>query len=86
MATLRLAALGASALLAAPLLAHGFKTGSIKIGHPWSRETAPSQVVGAGSMTITNSGKTDDRLVSASSSRPSTIKRAKRLRWPNSSG
>ena len=67
MTTLRLAALGASAFIAAPLLAHGFEAGSIKIGHPWSRETAPSQVVGAGFMTITNSGKTGDRLVSATS-------------------
>ena len=67
MTTLRVAALFASAIIAPPLLAHGFAAGSIRIGHPWSRETAPAQVVGAGFMTITNIGRTDDRLLSATS-------------------
>jgi periplasmic copper chaperone A len=67
MTNFRRAALAASALIAAPLLAHDYSAGQIRIGHPWSRETAPSQVVGAGFMTITNGGKTGDRLLSATS-------------------
>jgi periplasmic copper chaperone A len=67
MTTLRLAVLAASALVPAPLLAHGFKAGAIQIGHPWSRVTAPAQMVSTGYMTLTNTGKTDDRLLSATS-------------------
>jgi periplasmic copper chaperone A len=67
MTNFRRAALAASALITAPLLAHDYSAGQIRIGHPWSRETAPSQVVGAGFMTITNGGKTGDRLLSATS-------------------
>jgi copper(I)-binding protein len=57
-----------SFIIAAPLAAHGFTVGQLKIGHPWSRESAPGQKVGAGFLTITNTGTTDDRLLSASSS------------------
>ena len=53
------------ALAAPPLLAHGFAAGKIAISHPWTRETAATQVVGGGFMKITNNGKTADRLVSA---------------------
>ncbi len=67
MTTLRLAALAATALVSAPLLAHGFKAGAIRIGHPWSPVTAPAQANGAGYMTLANTGTTDDRLLSASS-------------------
>jgi copper(I)-binding protein len=55
-------------VLAAPLLAHNFAIGKIVIGHPWTRETAATQSVGGGFLTIRNGGKTADRLVSASSS------------------
>jgi len=55
------------AIIAAPLAAHGFTVGPLKIGHPWSRETAPGQSAGGGFLTITNTGKQDDRLVSATS-------------------
>lgn len=67
MTNVRLAALIALAAVATPLLSHEFAAGPIKIAHPWSRETAPGQDVGAGYLTIINSGKTDDRLLSASS-------------------
>lgn len=53
--------------LAAPVLAHSFTVGKIAIGHPWTRETAATQSVGGGFLTIRNNGKMADRLVSASS-------------------
>jgi periplasmic copper chaperone A len=56
-----------AAIIAAPLTAHGFTVGDLKIGHPWSRETAPGQSVGGGFLTITNNGKQSDRLVSVTS-------------------
>ena len=39
----------------------------IRIENPWSRATAPGQVVGGGFMTIVNTGNTADRLVSVTS-------------------
>jgi len=39
----------------------------IRIDDPWSRATAPGQVVGGGFATIINTGDTPDRLVSATS-------------------
>lgn len=54
-------------VLAAPVLAHNFTIGKMAIGHPWTRETAATQSVGGGFLTIRNGGKTADRLVSASS-------------------
>lgn len=39
----------------------------IRIENPWSRATAPGQVVGGGFMTIANTANTTDRLVSATS-------------------
>ena len=47
--------------------AHEVKIGDIVIHHPWSRQSPMSASVAAGFMTITNTGKTDDRLVKASS-------------------
>ncbi len=57
--------IGATA--SAPLLAHSFKAGTLTITHPWARETAQGQVVGGGFMEIRNTGKTEDRLIAASS-------------------
>ena len=56
-----------AALSAFPALAQEAKVGAITITAPWSRETAPSQSVGGGFVTIANGGKADDRLVAASS-------------------
>lgn len=53
--------------LAAPVLAHSFSVGKIAIGHPWTRETAATQTVGGGFLTIRNNGKASDRLISAAS-------------------
>lgn len=72
-ARLRLAAVASLALLTGavglsvitPAAAHAFKAGALTLEHPWTRATAGS--VGAGYVTIVNTGKTDDQLVSASS-------------------
>lgn len=56
-----------AAILAVPIAAHDVTVGALKIGHPWSRETAPGQGAGGGFLTITNNGKQADRLVSATS-------------------
>ncbi|MGE4220985.1 MAG: copper chaperone PCu(A)C [Alphaproteobacteria bacterium] len=48
-------------------LAHEYKVAEIEIGHPWARPTAPTATVGAGYFSLKNDGKTDDRLVAASS-------------------
>jgi len=48
-------------------LAHEYKVAEIEIGHPWARPTAPTATVGAAYLSLKNDGKTDDRLVSASS-------------------
>lgn len=50
-------------------LAHGYKVGQLEIGHPYSRAMLPGAKVGGGYLKITNSGTTDDRLVSVSTDR-----------------
>lgn len=57
----------AAALGLAHADAHEIKVGDIVIQHPWSRQSPMKADVAAGFMTITNTGKTDDRLVKASS-------------------
>jgi copper(I)-binding protein len=54
------------ALVVSGASAHGYKIGALTIGHPWSRATPKGAQVAAGYMTITNTGSTPDRLVSAS--------------------
>lgn len=67
MALIRTLALAAGLVLASgAAFAHDYKVGALKIDHPWSRATPKSAPVGAGYMTITNSGADADRLVSAS--------------------
>lgn len=62
-----LAALGAVfasiLLLSAPLLAHDYKIGDLKIDHPWTRATPGGAKVAGGFMKITNTGNTPDRLI-----------------------
>jgi hypothetical protein len=59
----------AVAISAVPLAAgaHGYKAGDLKIDQPWSRPTPPGAPTAAGYMTLTNTGRTPDTLVSASS-------------------
>ncbi len=63
------ACLPALALALLPLLAsaHSYSVGTVKIGHPWSRATPPGAQVAGGFLTITNTGKSEDRLISVSS-------------------
>ena len=64
MASLAALAVAGMATLA---LAHEYKVAEIEIDHPWARPTAPTATVGAAYLSLKNDGKTDDRLVAASS-------------------
>lgn len=52
--------------IALPASAHWYKAGDMKIGHPWARATPGGASVGGGYVSITNEGKTADRLTGAS--------------------
>lgn len=52
--------------IATPLAAHGVTVGTLKIGHPWARQTAPGQQAGGAFLSLTNSGKQAERLLGAS--------------------
>lgn len=54
--------------LAQEALAHDYKLGALKIGHPWSRATPAGAKVGGGYLSIENTGAEPDRLVSVSAS------------------
>jgi copper(I)-binding protein len=54
-------------LSTAGALAATFKSDSILVEDPWSRATPGGAKVGAGFLTIKNEGKTEDRLISATS-------------------
>ena len=53
--------------------AHEIKLGDLVISHPWSRPSPMASDVAAGFMKITNTGSTDDRLISATSSITETV-------------
>lgn len=55
------------ALLPVAALAHDYKLGALEISQPWARATASTAPTGGGYLTITNTGKTPDRLISTSS-------------------
>ena len=63
----RFAAVALLAAAATPLLAQSVTAGKLVIDHPWSRQTAPGQKVGGSFLSITNKGRSDDRLISATS-------------------
>jgi len=44
---------------------HEYTLGTLAIGHPHARPTAPGQPTGGGYLTVTNRGRTADRLVGA---------------------
>jgi hypothetical protein len=54
--------------LAQDALAHDYRVGALKIGHPWSRATPAGAKVGGGYLSIENAGAEADRLVSVSAS------------------
>jgi len=60
-------AVALAAAFTAPASAHGYKLGSLEIGHPWSRAMPPGARTGVGYLTVANHGAEADRLVSASS-------------------
>ena len=55
------------AFLAVPAAAQDYRVGSLEIGHPWTRATAPTAPTGGGFLTVTNKGTTEDRLISVKS-------------------
>ena len=54
----------AAVLITSGAGAHEFKVGTLDIGHPWSRPTPADANIAGGYLTITNKGKTADRLIS----------------------
>jgi periplasmic copper chaperone A len=63
----RLLSLLALLLVASPAIAHDYKLGALQIGQPWARATPPTAPSGGGFLSITNTGTTPDRLISAKS-------------------
>lgn len=60
----RFAAFLSLILLPATGMAHGFKLGTLEIGHPWTRATPAGADIAGAFLKITNTGTEDDRLVS----------------------
>jgi periplasmic copper chaperone A len=60
-------------LVAGSAAAHEFKVGALAIGHPWSRPTPKDADIAGGYLTITNKGRTSDRLMGGSSPAASRI-------------
>jgi len=56
--------------LATTLSAHEYKVGDIVVDHPMAFETAKTAQTGGGFMTITNNGRTADRLVAVTAAFP----------------
>jgi periplasmic copper chaperone A len=52
-----------AAMIVTPAIAHDYKVGTLKISHPWARATPKGAPVGGGYLTITNTGKSPDRLI-----------------------
>ena len=57
----------AAVLISSGAGAHEFKVGTLDIGHPWSRPTPADANIAGGYLTITNKGKTADRLIGGTS-------------------
>jgi copper(I)-binding protein len=65
----RLLTLLSSLLLAATVSAHSFTLGALELGHPWSRAMPEASPTGAAYLSIKNTGKQADTLLSASTPR-----------------
>ena len=61
-----LTAVAISLSLGGAALAHDYKAGALKIGHPWSRATPGGAKVGGGYLVIENTGSTADKLIAVS--------------------
>lgn len=70
---LRTVLVAAICALAVPAAAHEFTVGSITVGHPWARASAPAAPAGAAYMVLENTGVEVDRLVAASSPRAEEV-------------
>lgn len=68
----RLLASLALCVIATGALAHDYALGKIKIGHPWSRATAPGAPAAGGFLKLENGGDAD-RLISASAAVSETV-------------
>ncbi len=66
-------ALALLAALTAPAFAQDIRKGDITVSKPWSRATAPRAKVGAGFLTIRNTGDKPDRLLSVTSPRAEKV-------------
>jgi copper(I)-binding protein len=53
--------------------AHSYKLGALEIGHPWARATPPTAPTAGGFLSVTNTGKESDRLISVSSPAAGTV-------------
>jgi copper(I)-binding protein len=62
----RIFALLAAGCLATVAPAHQYELGTLTIGHPWSRPTAPGMPMGVAYLSITNHGNAADVLLGAS--------------------
>jgi copper(I)-binding protein len=73
--SLRLALAAVALVAAAPLAAsaHDYQVGALKIGHPWSRPNPSGAPTAAGYLSITNTGRTPDRLLGGASPAATTI-------------
>lgn len=69
---LRTLILSLCCLTALSAQAHDYTIGKIKIGHPWSRATAPGAPAAGGFLTLENGGEAD-RLISASAAVSETV-------------
>ncbi|OHX13514.1 copper chaperone PCu(A)C [Chromobacterium sphagni] len=65
----RLAAALLGLCLSGLVAAHSFQLGAIHIGHPWSRAMPAASPTGGVYLSLQNQGKTEDRLLSASTPR-----------------
>lgn len=54
-------------LVASPAIARDYTLGALQIGNPWTRATPSTAPSGGGFLSITNTGTTPDRLISAKS-------------------
>lgn len=69
---LRTLILSLCCLTALSAQAHDYTLGKIKIGHPWSRATAPGAPAAGGFLKLENGGEAD-RLISASAAVSETV-------------
>lgn len=65
--------LGLVAGVTTPAIAQEARKGAITVSEAWSRATSPRAEVGAGFLTIRNAGRTEDRLVAATSPRAARV-------------